>query len=125
MSKKIAGLMMALAMGVSPALAQNAVCVEPVVPAGVDGTTATREQIVASIAAAKDFMAKSDVYQQCLADDLEAKKAAAAKANTPFDEQLHQVAMAKVAANQQAKDKLAADTNAQAGIYKQRVAAGK
>jgi hypothetical protein len=30
--------------------------------------------------------------------------------------------MAKVAANQQAKDKLAADTNAQAGIYKQHAA---
>src|SRR6185312_11645147 len=101
---------------------QNAVCIEPAPPTMVDGNTVSHDQLVAAIAQVKDFMAKSDVYQACVADDLEAKKAAAAKANTPFDPQLQQVALAKAAANQQAKDKLAADINAQSGIYKQRVA---
>ena len=124
MSKKIAcTVAIALLMGVAPALAQNAVCVEPTLPAMVDGSTASREQVIASIAAAKDFVAKSDVYQQCIADDLDAKKKAAGAA---FDDQVHTVAMAKVAANQGAKDKLVADTNTQANIYKNRVStAGK
>jgi hypothetical protein len=89
----------------------------------VDGYTVTHDQLVAAINQAKDYMAKSDVYQQCIVDDLEAKKQAAAKAGTPFDEQLQQVALAKAAANQQSKDKLAADLNAQSSIYKQRAAA--
>jgi hypothetical protein len=122
MSKKIAIFLTALVMGAGPAMAQNAVCIEPVLPAAVDGKTAKHDQMLAAISQTKDFVAKSDVYQQCVADDLEAKKAAAAKAGTPFDEQLHTVAMAKVAANQQAKDKLVADTNAAVGFYKQQTA---
>jgi hypothetical protein len=123
MSKNIACIVLAVLMGATPALAQNAVCVEPTVPAAVDGKTANHDQMLASINQTKDFVAKSDVYQQCIADDLEAKKAAATKAGTPFDEQVHTVAMAKVAANQQVKDKLVADTNTQVGFYKQQTAA--
>ena len=123
MSKKIAFIVTAALLGATPALAQNAVCVEPTLPAMVDGNTVTHDQLVAAITQAKDYMAKSDVYQQCIVADLEAKKQAAAKAGTPFDEQLQQVALAKAAANQQSKDKLAADLNAQSALYKQRAAA--
>jgi hypothetical protein len=121
MSKKLAFTVFALLAVSSPAWAQNAVCVEPAMPSAVvDGNTATREQIVAAAAAARDFVAKSDTYQQCIADDLAAKKAAAEKAGTPFDGQLQEVAQAKVAVNQQAKDKFVADTNVQIGLYKQK-----
>jgi hypothetical protein len=124
MSKKIGFVAAAaLALGMAPALAQNAVCTEPALPAMVDGNTVTREDLVATIAKVKDFIAKSDVYQKCISDDVEAKKAAAEKAQTAFDPGLQQVALAKVAANQQAKDKLAADINAQSELYKKRVAA--
>ena len=122
MSKKIACIVMAVLLGAAPALAQNAICVEPTAPAAVDGKTANHDQMLAAISQTKDFVAKSDVYQQCIADDLEAKKQAAAKAGAPFDEQVHTVAMAKVAANQQAKDKLVADTNTQVSFYKQQTA---
>ncbi len=122
MSKKLAFLAVLALSAATPAFAQTAVCVEPTPPAMVDGRTATREQLLAVISQTKDFVAKSDAYQSCIADDLEAKKAAAAKAGTSFDEQLHQVAMAKVAANQQLKDKLVADTNTQIGFYKQKTA---
>jgi hypothetical protein len=122
MSKKIACIVVAVLMGATPALAQNAVCVEPTMPVAIDGKTASHDKMLAAISQTKDFVAKSDVYQQCIADDLEAKKQAAAKAGTPFDEQVHTVAMAKVAANQQAKDKLVADTNTQVGFYKQQTA---
>lgn len=123
MSKKMALVVIAALAAATPAWAQNAVCIEPTLPTAVDGNTVTRENLLAAIAGAKDFVAKSDIYQQCIADDLSAKKAAAEKAGTPFDTQVQEVAMAKVAANQQAKDKLVADTNAQANIYKQRTAA--
>ena len=122
MSKKLVFIAMTLMLGAAPAMAQNAVCIEPAMPTAVDGKTANHDQMLAAISQTKDFIAKSDVYQQCIADDLEAKKAAAAKAGTPFDEQVHTVAMAKVAANQQAKDKLVADTNAAVGLYKQQTA---
>ena len=108
MSKKITGIVLAVLLGATPALAQNAVCVEPTLPAIVDGKTAGHDQMLAAINQTKDFVAKSDVYQQCIADDLEAKKAAAAKAGTPFDEQVHTVAMAKVAATFKAPPKPAA-----------------
>lgn len=122
MTKKLAFLVAAALMAAMPALAQT-VCVEPAPPAMVDGNTVSHDALVAVIAQAKDFMAKSDTYQDCIKADMEAKKDAAAKAGTPFDDQIHQVAMAKVAANQQIKDKLAADINEQAGIYKKRIAA--
>lgn len=124
MSKKLAFAVFAILAGVAPAStawAQNAVCVEPAAPSAVpDGNTATREQIVAAAAAARDFVSKSDAYQQCIADDLTAKKAAAEKGGTPFDGQLQEVAQAKVAVNQQAKDKFVADVNAQINVYKQK-----
>jgi hypothetical protein len=123
MSKKI-GLFAAAALltGIAPALAQNATCTEPVAPAMVDGATVAQAELVKTIAQVKDFIAKSDVYQQCISDDLEAKKQAAAKANTPFDASLQQVALAKVAANQQAKDKAAKDINTQIAAFKAKAA---
>jgi hypothetical protein len=124
MSKKTAFIIAALLLGATPALAQN-VCVEPAVPASVDGRTVNHDQMLAAVNMTKEFVAKSDAYQQCIADDLEAKKQAATKAGTPFDEQVHQVAMAKVAANQQAKDKVVADTNAQVALYKTHTTASK
>ncbi len=122
MLKTLAILAAAALMGATPALAQT-VCVEPTPPAMVDGKTASHDQVAALSKQTNDFVAKSDIYQSCIADDLEAKKAAAAKAGTPFDEQVHQVAMAKVAANQQLKDKLVNDTNAQINLYRQKTAA--
>jgi hypothetical protein len=122
-TKNFAFLITAAAlMGATPALAQT-VCVEPEPPVLVDGKTISHDALVGIVAQVKEFRDKSDVYQQCIANDLEAKKAAAAKAGTPFDEQIHQVAMAKVAANQELKDMLVADTNAQIVLYQKKAAA--
>ena len=69
MLKKI-GLAAAMVIaGAVPAMAQ-ANCTAPVAPAAVDGTTATRDQLVAGITAAKAFIAASDTYQQCILDDI-------------------------------------------------------
>jgi hypothetical protein len=122
---KKTGLILALLLaGAAPALAQS-VCAEPVVPASVDGNTVTQPQLVAAIATVKDFLSKSDTYQQCLSDNLDAQKAAAIKNNTVFDSSLQQVMLAKVAANQQAKDQVGKDINSAITVFKQKTAAAK
>ena len=116
MSRKIGLIAACLMAGATPALAQEAVCTEPAPPAMVDGATANSQQLLAVRTQVVDFIAKSDVYQDCIAKDLEAKKKAAG--TTPLDPGVQQVALAKVAANQAAKDKAAADLNAQIAAYR-------
>jgi hypothetical protein len=43
-------------------------CQAPVMPAVLNGRSATREEIVAGMQAAKRFAAQSDVFQKCVAD---------------------------------------------------------
>ena len=56
-----------------PALAQPA-CTEPPMPRSVDGANVNADQLRAAVAAAKDFIAQSDVYQNCLVGELDAAK---------------------------------------------------
>jgi hypothetical protein len=118
MSKKFAIIAACLLAGAAPAFAQNATCTEPAPPAAVNGTTATQPELVAAIAQVKDFIAKSDIYQACIASDLDAKKKAASSSGATFDNQLQQVALAKVAANQTVKDRVAKDINVQITAFK-------
>jgi hypothetical protein len=106
----------------APALAQSA-CTEPGTPAAVDGATASADEIRAGIAAAKSFIAQSDVYQECLGKEVEAAKAQAAADKKPFDQSIADSAMAKAEANQKAKEKVGADINASIGVYKKAHAA--
>jgi hypothetical protein len=101
----------------APALAQSA-CTEPATPAAVDGATASADEIRAGIAAAKSFIAQSDVYQECLGKEVEAAKAQAAADKKPFDQSIADAAMAKAETNQKAKEKVGADINASIGVYK-------
>jgi len=122
MSKKFAIIAAAL-MAATPALAQNATCIEPApLTAVVDGSNATPQQLRAARDQVAAFMSQSDIYQECIASDLEAKRKAAAAQNTPFDTQLEQVARAKIAANQAAKDQAAKEFNSQVALYRQRQA---
>jgi hypothetical protein len=124
MLKKTGLILALLAAGIAPAAAQST-CVEPVAPAAVDGNSVTQPQLVAAIASVKDFQAKSDTYQQCLSDNLDAQKAAAIKNNTTFDPTLQQVMLAKIAANQQAKEQVVKDINTAVVAFKQKGAASK
>ncbi len=124
MSKKlaiIAASLLAATPALAPAWAQNATCIEPAPPKIASGSTAAQADVAASITQVRAFIAQSDVYQTCIAADLEAKKQAATPA-VPFDSQLQQVALAKVAANQAAKDQAAKDMNTQIAAFKQRQA---
>jgi hypothetical protein len=106
----------------APALAQSTICTEPVTPTPVDGNTVTQTQLVAALAAVKDFQARSDAYQDCLRANVDAQKADAIKNNTVFDTTAEQTMVAKVAANQQAKEQAVRDVNNAVGVFKQKAA---
>lgn len=53
-------------------------CQAPRLPAQIDGTSATREQVVAVMAEAKAYAAASDAFQRCVSDFVAAKRVQAA-----------------------------------------------
>jgi hypothetical protein len=115
--KKLGLITACLLVGATPALAQT-VCTEPAPPTAV-GENATGQQLAAFRVQVIDFRDKSDVYQTCIANDLEAKTKAATAA-APLDPGVRQVALAKVAASQAAKEKWVADLNTQILAYQKR-----
>ena len=50
-------------------------CKAPGMPKWIDGSKATREQVVASMAELKRYMAASDGFERCIQDFVEARKA--------------------------------------------------
>jgi hypothetical protein len=117
MFKKI-GLAVALVtISALPVMAQ-ATCTAPVAPATVDGSTVTKEALIAAIAGVKAFIASSDTYQQCLDADLKAQKAQATTDKKMFDPKIEADVIAKAGANQKEKEKAGADINTAVAAYK-------
>jgi hypothetical protein len=85
----------------------------------VNGATATLAQMKDAIKDFKTFMAASDQYQACLVADLNAKKAAAAKAKDPkpVDPAIVTATNQEIAANQAEKVKLGKELNTQIVAY--------
>ena len=100
-----------------PALAQSA-CMEPAAPTMPDGKTAARAEIIAAAGAAKDFVTKSDDYQNCLnAEYAETvKKLTAEKAK--IDPKMNSEREAKITANQKKKEQVGQAYGATAAAYK-------
>jgi hypothetical protein len=99
----------------SPSRAQS-VCVEPAAPALLDGATATLAQMDAARLAARDFIAKSDDYQNCLTNEM----AATNLANDPsHGRNLEKAVDAKIIANQRRKESVGAAINSAIALYKQ------
>jgi len=99
-------------------MAQEA-CVEPPEPAPVDGAQLNENQMRAAAAAARGFIAESDVYQSCLANTLDAAKTQATADGKPLDPTLEPTVKAKADANQKVKERVGAQINAAIGAYKQ------
>jgi hypothetical protein len=59
-------------------------CQAPGMPALVDGFTASRDQVVASMAAMKRYTAASDTFERCIQGFVEARTAEAQKGGRPF-----------------------------------------
>ena len=120
MSNKIllaAALGLGTSLGAMPALAQSA-CMAPIAPAAVDGASVTADQLRAAIADAKNFIAQSDVYQECLGKELDAAKQQAVTDKKKFDQSIADAAMAKADANQKMKEKVGAEANNAIAAYK-------
>jgi len=100
-----------------PALAQSA-CMEPAEPTMPDGKTAARAEIIAAAGAAKEFVTKSDEYQNCLnAEYAETvKKLQAEKAK--IDPKMNSDREAKITANQKKKEQVGQAYGATAAAYK-------
>ena len=106
-----------LLAGAMPAFAEDS-CAAPLVPAVVDGNTASRDQIVAGIAAVKAYIALSDDYQACIGDYLTAQKAQADKDKKSMDPALSRAESDKITANQNSKQAVGDAINVSIGAYK-------
>lgn len=103
----------------APAMAQGTACVEPTPPVPVDGAAATADQLRAAMADARNFMAQSDIYQNCLQAEVEAAKTQAAADGRPVDPAIEADAKAAIAASQKAKEKVGLAVNSSLTAYKQ------
>jgi len=110
-------VLMILLCGGAPALAQP-VCTEPLMPPPVDGTNVKPDQLRAAVAAAKGFMAESDVYQNCLIGELDAAKTQASTEGHPLDPMVESQMRLKLAANQKTKEKVGTEINTAIDVFK-------
>ncbi len=118
MMLKTLALAAALTIGMAaPALADSGMCQEPIAPAAVDGTTATKDQIKAALVDVKTFIKQSDDYQECLYNDLKSQSDAAKKDKKDLDPSISAAVDAKVKANQALKERVGAEFNAAAQAY--------
>ncbi len=112
------GWALALLMGGSlPAFAQSN-CDAPIAPAAPDGRASTQAQMVAAAGDARNFIAQSDAYQECLVDYVKAQRDLATKNKTPFDKSIETDAMKKITDNQNEKVKVGGDINTAIAAFK-------
>jgi len=121
------GLVLAiLTVAGSPAAFAQANCSMPIPPAAPDGRTASQQQIAAAVTDAKNFIAQSDVYQNCLLDYVRTQKEQAAEAlkdkdnkdKKPFDPYIETQIQQQIDSNQAAKVRTGAEINAAVNDFK-------
>jgi flagellar biosynthesis GTPase FlhF len=103
-----------------PAFAASSQCSNPIAPAAVDGSLASEAQMKGAHDDVVNFIKSSDDYQQCLVNDLDAQKEAAAKAKDPkpLDPSIEDAVNEKIAANQRLKEKVGGEYNAAVQAFK-------
>ncbi len=101
-----------------PAVAQSS-CTEPVMPPPVDGAAVTVDQLRTAIADAKNFIAQSDVFQACVANEESAARTQATSEGKTLDPALAGATQARVAASQKNKEKVGLSINTAITTYKQ------
>lgn len=86
-------------------------CWAPPMPKVVDGYSASREQIVAGMAARQRYNVLADAYQRCIGNFLGVRKQAADKSGKPMDVALLTIENHRMAASEANKKKVAALTD--------------
>ena len=104
-------------LATSPAKAQS-LCTEPTMPMPVDGTAATADQMRVAMAAAREFIAQSGLYQECLQKEVEAAKSQAAAASQPLEPSIEAGVRAKIDASQKAQERVGVTVNNALAAYK-------
>ena len=92
-------------------------CDAPDQPSTIDGATASLDQLKASITAAKEYMAASNSYQDCLDKEINAQRAAATP-QRPFDKAIADRNLALASVNQKMKENIGASVNAAIATFK-------
>jgi hypothetical protein len=87
-------------------------CPAPRTPLPVDGFTASREQIVAAMAATKRYAAASDAFQRCISDFLAARNAQSDKDGKPADAVLAILENQRIAASERSKKRVVYEVKA-------------
>ena len=85
-------------------------CWAPALPATFNGANASREKIVAAMAASKRYNVQAAAYQKCISDFVVARRAAADKVKKPIDVALVTIEDHRIAASENNKKKVAALT---------------
>jgi hypothetical protein len=112
-------LIAVLGAGLLPSCAMaQSLCVEPPMPAAVDSAAVTPDQLRAAMADARNFIAQSGVYQDCLLKEVEAAKTQAAASGQPFEPMIETSALYKVEASKKAQQKVGAAANGALAAYK-------
>ncbi len=87
-------------------------CQAPVMPQALNGTTASRVQVVASMTAMKRYIAASDAFQRCVGNFVAAKRAQAEQNNKPVNMPLIIIENHRVLASENNKKKISAQVRA-------------
>jgi hypothetical protein len=82
-------------------------CQAPAAPAPINGTTASRKQIVAGMAAVKRYAALSDGFQRCVSDFVAARKMQADKEKKSMDATLVIIENHRIIASERSKKTVA------------------
>jgi hypothetical protein len=82
---------------------ENDNCRAPRMPADVNGFTASREEVVASMTAAKRYAAASDGFERCIQNFVEARKTKARSSGLPLSTPLVIIENHRIAVSQRDK----------------------
>jgi hypothetical protein len=93
-------------------------CAGPPMPATVDGAAASADQMRTAMAEARNFIAQSGVYQECLLKEVEAAKTQASAGGQTFEPMIETSARLKVDASKKAQEKVGNAANAAMAAYK-------
>jgi hypothetical protein len=86
-------------------------CRAPKMPALVDGFAASREQVVASMNAAKHYVAASDAFERCVQNFVASRKAQAGKSGKPVSMSLIVIENHRITASQRNRKLASARVN--------------
>ena len=110
-------LIAVLLLGARPVMAQS-LCTEPLMPIPLDGAAATADQMRVAMAEARNYIAQSGVYQDCLTKEVEDSKSQASAAGQSVDPSVEANARSRVDASKKAQERVGLTVDKAMAAYK-------